>query len=220
MNLELKSYCLWLLAGLWLGTLPMSASAYCAGGDPTLPNYDPRYYSIDQEFRRSQYVIRAKVIRETWIGEDGNIKALQPPFQQSGHRPWGLDPYMGAFYDLRVETIYKGKPPAILRVFSENSTARFWLEEGVEILAFVSSERFDRPIGRQFTLDTCGNFSIFPKANRTIAAVLTAARKSRWRERSLKLDPQVDRRLNSFDNLGAASGRDDLPWRVLYFSSP
>jgi hypothetical protein len=179
MSMPLKSRYLWQLAGLLLAAVPVSASAYCVGWDQTTPNYGPRYYSIAHEFRRSQYVVRAKVIRETWIGEDGKVKALLPPFQFQGPRPWGFDPYIGAFYDLQVETIYKGKPPAIIRVFSENTTARFWLRKGQKILGFVSSEMFDKPIGKQLTLDTCGNFSLFPKANRTIPAVLAAARTRR-----------------------------------------
>lgn len=167
------------MAGLWLAVEPVSACAYCVGWDQSLPNRDTKYYSVVREFSRSQYVVRAKVIRETWIGEDGNVKSLQPPFQNGAARPWGFDPYLGAFYDLQIETTYKGKPPAILRVFSENSTARFWLKNGQEILAFASSEMFDKPIGKQSTLDTCGNSSLFPKAYRTLSAVFAAARTRR-----------------------------------------
>ncbi|MGJ3649470.1 hypothetical protein ACLB0R_13485 [Sphingomonas sp. GlSt437] len=179
MNTPLKWRYLGQLAGLLLSVAPVNAFAYCVGGDQTLPNYDPRYYSIAHEFRRSQYVVVATVIREIWIGEDGKIKALRPPFQFNGPRPWGFDPYIGAFYDLQVRTIYKGKPPAIIRVFSENTTARFWLRKGQKILGFVSPEVFDKPIGKQFTLDTCGNFSVFPGASRTIPAVLAAMRTRR-----------------------------------------
>lgn len=170
---------LWLLAGLMLGALPSSALAYCVGWDQTLPKYDPLYYSVEHEFGRSQYVVKAKVLRETWIGENGKVKPLQPPFQNGASRPWGFDSYAGAFYDLQVETVFKGRPPLKLRVFSENSTARFWLDKGREILAFVSSEMFDKPIGKQFTLDTCGNVSLFPKAKGIMPAVLKAARQRR-----------------------------------------
>jgi hypothetical protein len=123
--------------------------------------------------------VKAKVLKETWIGEDGKPKPLKPPFQDGQPRPWGFDPYMGAFYDLRVETIFKGNPPSTLRVFSENSTARFWLLPGEEILAFVSTGAFDPPVGRQLTLDTCGNFAFFPRAQRLIPAVLKAAQSGR-----------------------------------------
>jgi len=163
-------------AALALGAMPSVALAYCKGWDKTLPNYDPQYYSVDHEFRRSQWVIKAKVLKETWIGEDGQGKPLQPPFQNGSPRPWGFDPYLGAFYDLRVEQSFKGKPPLVIRVFSENATDRFWLKEGQEILAFVSTEAFDPPIGKQLTLDTCGNFRPFPEANGIMASVLKAAK--------------------------------------------
>jgi hypothetical protein len=168
-----------LVIGLPLVVLPSSAEAYCVGWDKTLPNYDPHYYSVAHEFRRSQFVVKAKVLGETWIGEDGKAKPLRPPFQNGSPRPWGFDPYAGAFYDLQVKTAFKGRPPLKLRVFSENSTARFWLVKGQEILAFVSPETFDKPIGRQLTLDTCGNFGLFSKAKNIMPTVLKAAQKRR-----------------------------------------
>lgn len=164
------------IVALVLAVLPSSVSAYCVGWDKTLPHYDPHYYSVSHEFFRSSFVIKARVVKETWIGEDGKEKKLQPPFQYNGRRPWGFDPYMGAYYDLKIVTAFKGSPPAILRVFSENSTARFWLRDGQEILAFVSPETFDQPVGKQFTLDICGNLASFPKAKAVLPAVLTAAK--------------------------------------------
>ncbi|SEI96758.1 hypothetical protein SAMN05518849_10227 [Sphingobium sp. AP50] len=161
---------------LAIGFIPSAAFAYCTGWDKTLPNYDPRYYSVAHEFRRSEWVVKAKVLKETWIGEDGKERALQPPFQNDSPRPWGFDPYAGAFYDLQVQRVFKGTPPATFRVFSENATNRFWLNKDEEILAFVSGEVFEAPIGKQRTLDTCGNFRPFPKANGIMAAVIKAAR--------------------------------------------
>jgi len=165
--------------GLALGVFPSGGHAYCVGWDKTLPNYDPQYYSVSRELRRSEWVLKAKVINETWIGDDGQEKPLQPPFQNGAPRPWGFDLYAGAFYDLQVEHAFKGTPPPTIRVFSENATNRFWLKEGQEILAFVSEEVFEEPIGKQFTLDTCGNFRTYPKANGLVAAVLKAAKASK-----------------------------------------
>src|SRR4051812_4380573 len=99
---------------------PGAARAYCVGWDKTLPNYDAHYYSVPHEFRRAKYVVKAKVVGETWVGEDGNAKSLQPPFQNNGPMPWGFDPYSGAYYRLRVEGTFKGKPPSYLTIFSEN----------------------------------------------------------------------------------------------------
>ena len=164
------------VTALALGVTPFPASAYCVGWDKTLPSYDPRYYSVDHEFHRAAWVVKAKVLKETWVGEDGNEKDLKPPFQNGSPRPWGFDPYAGAFYDLQIEHSFKGSSPLNIRIFSENATDRFWLRKGEEILAFVSTEVFEAPIGKQFTLDTCGNFRPYPKANGVMGAVLKAAK--------------------------------------------
>lgn len=76
-----------------------------------------------------------------------------------------------------MERVFKGTPISTLRIFSENAEDRFWLNRGEEILAFVSSEQFEAPIGKQFTLDVCGNFGAFPKANSVMPAVLRAAKR-------------------------------------------
>jgi hypothetical protein len=152
------------LLGAAFAAAPGVASAYCTGWDNTLPNYDPHYYSPTHEFRRSKYVIKARVLRETWLGEDGKPKPLRPPFQFGEPRPWGFDPYAGAFYDVRVETAFKGQPRPVLRLFSENSTARFWLKVGSEHVLFVTDEAFDAPIGKSLTVDNCGNSTPVGKA--------------------------------------------------------
>ncbi len=136
---------------------PALAQAYCVGWDKTLPNYDPKFYSVSHEFRRSEYIVEVKVDRETWLDEDGKEKPLQPPFQNGGPRPWGFDPYMGAYYDLEVLKSFKGRPPRRLRVFSENTTARFWLVVGSKHILFLTEETFDPPVLKSLTVDTCGN---------------------------------------------------------------
>lgn len=143
---------------------PASSSAYCVGNDSTLPNFDAQYYSVSHEFARTKFVIRARVIRETWLGEDGRPKPLQPPFQNGNSRPWGFDPYLGAFYDVRVTRTFKGNPLKNIRLFSENSTARFWLNVGSDVFLFVTEETFDSPIGPSLTVDTCGNSATVAKA--------------------------------------------------------
>lgn len=152
------------MAGLLLLSFPAAARAYCLGWDKTLPGHDPRYYTVSHELRRAKYVVEAVVTRETWLGEDGKPKALQPPFQNGGARPWGFDPYLGAYYDVRVSRSFKGPAPATLRLFSENSTARFRFDVGSKHVLFVSEETFDGPIGRRLTVDTCGNSNELSRA--------------------------------------------------------
>ena len=85
---------------------------------------------------------------------------------------------MGVFYTVRVDKALKGKPPPTIRLFSENSTARFWLKPGTTIVAFVSKSRFDAPIGTQWTLDTCGNYALLPKGQALIRRINAARRKT------------------------------------------
>ena len=140
------------------------AAAYCVGDDASLPNFDAKYYSISHEYRRAKYVARARVVRETWLGEDGKPKALKPPFQNGNPRPWGFDPYVGVYYDVKVTRSFKGAAPGELRLFSENSTTRFWLDVGSDVVLFVTEEPFDEPIGTQLTVDTCGNSALSDKS--------------------------------------------------------
>jgi hypothetical protein len=133
------------------------ASAYCSGSDKSRPGYSPTYYSLANEFRRASYVAIVRVERETWLGEDGRPKPLRPPFQYGNSRPWGFDQYIGAQFDVRVIQIFKGRPRKTLRLISENSTARFWLDVGREYVILATDQIFDAPIGRGLTLDTCGN---------------------------------------------------------------
>ena len=153
--------------GLFLG--PATARAYCIGWDKSMPNYDPNYYSVPHELLRSEYVVEVQVLRETWLGEDGKPKSLQPPFQSGAKKPWGFDPYLGAYYEVRIMKSFKGKAPATLRLFSEKSTARFWFDVGSKQVLFVSEEVFDQPVGRSLTVDTCGNSEPLSKAANLLA---------------------------------------------------
>jgi hypothetical protein len=165
---------LFLVLASWV---PPKASASCIGWDKTLPNYDPKYYSVSHEFRRAKFVITATAVGETWLGEDGKEKPLEPPFMNGASRPWGFDPYLGAYYDIQVHRAFKGAPPPRLRVFSENTTARFWLKIGDDYLLFVDEGTFD-VIGNQLTVDTCGNSADIAHAHNALCQVqkLSSAR--------------------------------------------
>jgi len=148
--------------------LPTVAAAYCPGSDSTRPAYDPDYYSVPKELARARYVLIGKVVREIWLGEDGKPKRLEPPFQFGEPRPWGFDPYAGAVYEVEIARAFKGHPASRIRLFSENSTARFWLDIGSTYLLFVTEEKFDAPIGTRLTIDTCGNSGLVEKSTATL----------------------------------------------------
>lgn len=69
---------IWLCCALAVGAIPAKAGAFCIGWDKSFPNYDSAYYSVSHEFRRAKYVVKTKVVGETWVGEDGLPKPLQP----------------------------------------------------------------------------------------------------------------------------------------------
>jgi len=151
---------------------PRMAQAYCTGWDKDLPGYRPDYYSTAREYARAKYVAVIQVTRETWLGEDGKPKPLRPPFQYKRSRPWGFDPYIGAYYDAKILTGYKGDPPRTISLFSENSTARFWLRPGVRYLAFVTEEQEEELQNRTvLTLDTCGNSQRWREGSKVLRVV-------------------------------------------------
>jgi hypothetical protein len=158
--------------------LASTAHAYCPGTDKDFPGYDPHYYSVAKEFARSRYVIVGSMYRETWLGENGKPKALKGPFQSGAKRPWGFDPYAGAYYDVRVQRSFKGRAPAHLQLFSENSTARFWLKPGSSYLLFVAYGDFNPPMRRQLSIDTCGNSVATAEGLGVLRKVQVLARKN------------------------------------------
>ena len=66
MNLRLRRAFGSTWCALVFAALPVGASAYCIGWDKSLPDYDPRYYSIEHEFNRAKYVVKVKVFGETF----------------------------------------------------------------------------------------------------------------------------------------------------------
>ena len=134
-------------------TAAQPASAYCEGWEKG----GLSYYSVGNEYKRALFVATVRVERETWLGLDGQPKLLKGPFQHGASRPWGFDDYMGAYYDIVTVERYKGRPPQKFRLFSENSTARFWLIPGKQFVVFVSRGRFEKPINAALTVDNCGH---------------------------------------------------------------
>ena len=64
----------------------------------------------------------------------------------------------------KITRSFKGAAPSELRLFSENSTARFWLDVGSDVVLFITEERFEEPIGTHLTVDTCGNSALSDKS--------------------------------------------------------
>ncbi|MFO1255684.1 MAG: hypothetical protein U1E37_08455 [Sphingomonadaceae bacterium] len=137
------------------------AYAYCPGWEID----GLRYYSVPREFNRASYVAVVKVSNETWLDEDGKRK------------PSEFDGNIGAYYSVSLVWAYKGRPPPQMRLFSENSTARFSMRVGKEYVVFITKEEFNRPVGMALTVDTCGNSPVqMSRASRLIARLKRLSR--------------------------------------------
>ena len=95
--------------------------------------------------------------------------------------PGGLDPYIGAYYQVRKIDIYKGKAPARLEVFSENTTGRTPLDIGKRYLLFLERQRgrdqYVRP--GDLMADACGNSRELRHASAEVRLVRRLARTRR-----------------------------------------
>jgi hypothetical protein len=111
------------------------AFAFCPGeGDP---GWEADKYSVAKEFARSRFVVRARSLRETWLDENGKPTWATAPFRSGAPHPLGMDPYLGAIYELEILEVFKGAPPSRLELFSSNTTARTPLPVNGEYLLFL-----------------------------------------------------------------------------------
>lgn len=83
---------------------------------------DGEWWSIDREYRESEFVFIGKVISE------------KPDPGIEGKGKW----ISGTLYSLKVKKVFRGVPVGDIIIFSENSSGRFPMKEGVEYLVFAS----------------------------------------------------------------------------------
>lgn len=157
---------------------PCAPAACPTEGDP---GWEPDLYSIGKEFRRAKYVVRAKSLRETWLGEDGKPAWPTQPFNAGGLNPLGMDPFLGAVYELEVLEVFKGAPQRLLQIFSSNTTARVPLPVNGEYLLFI--QEYKEPgvdeAGLRIWVDHCGNSAEMPFAQATLQATQVLASKKK-----------------------------------------
>ena len=101
--------------------------------------------SVRDEYRGSDVVLVGTVVRATAV-------PLSRDFQD------------GTAYLVRVNETLKGKAPAQLRLFSENSGARFPMRVGTKYLLFV--DHLERSV-----IDNCGNSGTVAARRRALATV-------------------------------------------------
>ena len=100
--------------------------------------------TVRDEYRGSDVVVVGTVTRATAV-------PLSRDFQE------------GTAYLVRVNETLKGKAPAQLRLFSENSGARFPMRVGTKYLLFI--DHLERSV-----IDNCGNSGTLATRRRALAA--------------------------------------------------
>ena len=101
--------------------------------------------TVRDEYRASDVVVVGTVVRATAV-------PLSRDFQE------------GTAYLVRVNEQLKGKAPAQLRLFSENSGARFPMRVGTKYLLFI--DHLERSV-----IDNCGNSGTLAKRRQALATV-------------------------------------------------
>ena len=137
-----------------------NAWAYCSEGLD---------YSVSGEFRRADIVAVVRAESVTWLDENRKPTKLKGPLTL-GDIPGGLDPYIGAYYSVRLERAYKGNPPPRFLIFSENTTARTPLVMGKPLLLFLTRAKAGDEYVRvgDLTVDSCGNSALADKVPQTV----------------------------------------------------
>jgi hypothetical protein len=74
---------------------------------------------------------------------------------------------LGTYYTVRVDATYRGRRYRSLRIYSENSTARFPMEKGTRYVLFLK-----RDTQQNWTIDNCGNSGEIVSSSATIQQVM------------------------------------------------
>jgi hypothetical protein len=120
----------------------MLFTLYCPRTRPT----------VRDEYRAADAVVLAKVIRQTAV-------------------PASRDYLEGTAYVVRVDQTLKGKPPAEIRLFSENSSGRFPMRVGTQYLLFI--DNLERSL-----IDNCGNSGMVSTRRHALSVVRSLRRKT------------------------------------------
>jgi len=143
-----------ILAGVFLLLLGANQPAWAT----CYPNED---YSVAAEFHRSDIVALVRATGVVWLDENREPTRLKRPLT-FGKMPGGFDPYIGAYYSVRLVRRFKGNPPSRFRIFSENTTARTPLRMGPTLLLFIYRTRVadDYKNVGDLVVDNCGNSAL------------------------------------------------------------
>lgn len=150
----------------WLGAVALFACSTQSAWGWCDPQTD---YSVREEFRRSDIVALVKAEKVTWLDERRRPTKL-PGKPTLGSIAGGFDPYIGAYYRVRVVKLFKGPKVRSMEIFSENTEARTPLLIGPTLLLYITRTRRGDEYRRagDLTVDYCGNSARASKAGRQI----------------------------------------------------
>lgn len=121
--------------------LSPAVSAVCLLGD----------YSVPSEFERSVAVLVGTVVGERATPESKNL-------------------YEGVNYSVKTEETLRGKVPAIVDLFSENSTGRFPMGKGQKYVLFLYQ------VEARLAVDNCGNSGLLVEKQNVLKVVRQLAK--------------------------------------------
>ncbi len=142
----------WLLGALLAA--PGLASAFCEGGYPNI--------ALAREVQESAFVI---------VGSLMSYRRVVDPEDPEG--------YAATLYRVRVDRVLRGRPPARLTIYNENTSARFPFDEpigadkGKRYLMLVRGG----PDG--YWIDACGHSDEMANSGKTMRAILHMAAQRR-----------------------------------------
>jgi hypothetical protein len=145
--------------GLALSMATISPTSYAtcweSGEGPTAVYRSP---SVPAEFKDAAFVITGRLLSER------NISTADDP-----------QGFEWTVYTVKVLETFKGNPLQTIRLLSENSSARFYLDTGKSYLLFVSHSPTVEMAGQERLpadyVDSCGNSALIKDAEPAIKVV-------------------------------------------------
>jgi|GEM_PF-860456 len=133
------------LRGFVLAMATMSSASYAtcweSGTGSTAVYRNP---SVTAEFGRAAFVVTGRVLGERNISTPDDPKGYE----------WTI-------YTVQVLEIFKGRPQRTIRLLSENTSSRFFMDIGKTYLLFVSHSSMTETAGQERLpagyIDNCGN---------------------------------------------------------------
>ncbi|WP_243050438.1 hypothetical protein [Dyella sp. RRB7] len=117
-----------------------------------------RHPSVAEEYQQAQFVVIGRAVRER------NVFSVAD-----------TDDYDWTVYDVEVMKAFKGNPPHIIHLLSENSSARFPMDTGKSYLLFIThmpmvEREGDETLPADF-VDNCGHSSAMEAAGENLTTV-------------------------------------------------